>query len=207
MATVAVQAVDVEAPDTGVWVRRWTRKEYHRMARLGILRSEECTQLIEGEIIVMAAQLSPHATGVRLAEERAAFGPGFEVRAQLPLALGERSEPEPDVAVVPGSIRDYEREHPTSALLVVEVSDTTVRLDRERKGSLYARAGIPEYWLVNLRRRRLEVYRDPPLAAEAQIGARYQTQRVLTEEETVTPLAVPGARVPVADLLPRRRHS
>lgn len=85
----------------------------------------------------------------------------------------------------------------------VEVSDTTIGLDRGRKRSLYARAGIPEYWVVNLRRRQFEIYRDPAPAAEAPFGARYQTPHVLTEAEAVTPLPAPAARIAVADLLPR----
>jgi Uma2 family endonuclease len=206
MAAVAIQRVPVEAPAAGVQPRRWTREEYHRLAELGILGPEERVELIDGEIVVVPPQGSPHYTAIRATEEalRAAFGPGYDVRVQGPLALEERSEPEPDVAVVRGTFRDYEREHPASAVLVVEVADTTARYDRERKGRLYARAGIPEYWLLNLPRRRLEVYREPVPAGDLPRGARYATRQVLAEHEVVTPLAAPQARIAVADLLPRR---
>jgi Uma2 family endonuclease len=117
MAAVALQRVAVEAPEAGVQPRRWTREEYHRLAELGILGPEERVELIDGEIVVMPPQSSPHYTAIRAAEEalRASFGPGYDVRVQGPLALEERSEPEPDVAVVPGTFRDDEREHPASA--------------------------------------------------------------------------------------------
>jgi Uma2 family endonuclease len=187
--------------------RRWTRDQYHHLADAGILGPEERVQLIEGEIVVMAAQKSPHFTAICAGEEalRAAFGPGYHVRVQGPLALGDYGEPEPDLAVVPGSFRDYEAAHPTSAVLVLEVSDTTLGLDRRRKGSLYARAGLPEYWLVNLPARRVEVYRDPAPDPAAPYGARYQTRQVFGEHETVSPLSAPQARIAVADLLPLRR--
>jgi Uma2 family endonuclease len=86
----------------------------------------------------------------------------------------------------------------------VEVADTTVRYDRERKGRLYATVGIPEYWLLNLPRRCLEVYCDPVAAGDPSQGGRYATRQVLVEHEVVTPLAAPQARIAVADQLPRR---
>ncbi|MBI4572140.1 MAG: Uma2 family endonuclease [candidate division NC10 bacterium] len=92
---------------------------------------------------------------------RKAFGEGTHVRIQLPLALDPSSEPEPDVTVVRGSPRDYRDAHPSAALLVVEVADTTLSHDRDQKGSLYARAGVADYWIVNLVDQVLEVYRDP----------------------------------------------
>ncbi len=83
----------------------------------------------------------------------------YTVRNQMPLALDENSEPEPDVAVVPGKARDYTQAHPTTAVLVVEVADATLRLDRKTKQAVYARNGIAEYWIVNLKDNSLEVYR------------------------------------------------
>jgi Uma2 family endonuclease len=180
-----------------VQLRRWTREEYDRLVELGMFREDEHVQLIEGEIVEMTPQNAPHATAVRLVQEalRTVFDPGFDVRAQLPLALGEESEPEPDIAVVPGSPRDYRDRHPSTAELVVEVADATWRFDRERKGRAYARAGIPEYWIVSLENRTLEVYRDPA-------GDRYRTEHILQPEEEVSPLARPDASIRVADLLP-----
>lgn len=95
--------------------RRWTRDEYYRMAETGILRPDDRVELIDGEILSMAPQKSPHATAVALALQalQDALGDGLYVRAQVPLTLDETNEPEPDLAVVPGSPRDYRDHHPT----------------------------------------------------------------------------------------------
>ena len=187
-----------------VQVRRWTRQEYDKMVECGIFPPGERVELIDGEIIEMSPQKSGHATAIRLTEEalRLAFGAGYDVRVQMPLALDPLSEPEPDVAVVRGSPRDYRDAHPASALLVVEVADTTLSYDREQKGSLYARAGVADYWILNLSEGRLEVFRDPIAMAQARYGWIYRTVGYYTAGEQVSPLAAPQAVVPVADLLP-----
>ena len=185
-------------------VRRWTRMEYLKMAEAGVFAPGERVELIDGEIISMTPQKSPHAVAGGLVEDalRAAFGPGFHVRSQRPLSLGPDSEPEPDAAVVRGTLRDYVDAHPTMAVLIVEVSDTTLAFDRERKAGVYAKAGIREYWILNLIDRVLEVYRDPGPLREipSQIG--YRSIRNFGPSETVNPLALPPAAVRVADLLP-----
>jgi Uma2 family endonuclease len=111
--------------------------------------------------------------------------------------LSKWSEPEPDVSIVLGGPFDYLPEHPKAAdvRLLIEVADTTLRFDRGRKRSAYARSDIPEYWIVNLPARQLEVYRDP-------VGSRYRSVTVHSEHEAVTPLAAPHAFVRVSDLLP-----
>lgn len=187
-----------------VQVRRWTRDEYEKMLEAGVFSPDERVELIDGEILNMTPQKSAHATAIRLTEDalRTAFGAGHDVRTQLPLAIDPYSEPEPDVAVVSGRPRDYRLAHPTMALLIVEVADATLRHDRKRKGSLYARAGVPEYWIVNVLDRRLEVYRDPVLATKARYGWEYQTVRHYASEQEVTPLGATHARVAVEDLLP-----
>jgi Uma2 family endonuclease len=123
------------------------------------------------------------------------------VRGQGPLALDEESEPEPDLAVVPGSFRDYRSAHPSRPALVVEVAESSLLLDREHKGSLYARAGLADYWIVNLSERRLEIYREPAPDAGAAFGWRYRSVIVPEADAWVSPLARPSARVRVADLL------
>lgn len=125
---------------------------------------------------------------------RQAF-PGSYIRVQAPLALGGDSAPEPDVAVVPGSLWDYESEHPSTALLVAEVSRQSLLHDRKNKLPVYARYAIPECWILNLRNKTLEVYRDPS-------GERYGTRLVLRIGDTVTPVARPEAVIAVANLLP-----
>jgi Uma2 family endonuclease len=166
--------------------------------------NEQRVMLIDGEILVMATQKSPHSIGIALTADfvGSAFGVGFWVRQQMPLVLEGVSDTEPDIAVVRGSPRDYLQGHPRTALLVVEVSDTTLRFDRTRKASLNARGGIADYWVLNLVDRQLEVYRNP-LPAEAEpFGYRYADQTILRPGESIAPLAMPTASIEVADLLP-----
>lgn len=185
-------------------LRLWTREEYLKMAEAGVFAPGERVELIEGEIIKMTPQKGPHMTGVTLVSEelRRAFGKGCVVRVQGPIALGPLSEPEPDVAVVRGSPRDYRDAHPTAALLVVEVSDTTLVLDRQQKAGLYARAGIPEYWILNLLERVLEVYRDPAPIPDHPLGYGYRSSERLDASASVVPLGVSATAIAVADLLP-----
>ena len=177
----------------------WTREEYEKMVSAGVFHPEDRLELVNGEILEMAPQSSAHATAVCLVNEAlsAAYTPGFVLRVQVPVALGESSEPEPDIAVVRGRPRDYLAHHPTTASLVVEIADSSLGYDRGRKKELYAASGIPEYWIINLVDHCLEVYRDPD-----QEKATYQSCAVLTRNDTVSPLARPDASISVADLLP-----
>ena len=175
----------------------WTREEYDRLVASGGFQPESRVQLIRGEIVEMAPQGAGHATSIRLTQtllERL-FTPGYEVRGQLPLALGQWSEPEPDVAAVRGAIEDYRDAHPANAVLVVEVADATLEFDRTRKQQIYADAGITEYWIVNLVDGVLEVYRNPQ-------GGVYQQTLRLNPDDVVAPLTSPSARVRVSNLLP-----
>jgi Uma2 family endonuclease len=118
------------------------------------------------------------------------------------LALGQYSEPEPDAAVVRGTVRDFAAEHPTSAVLVVEVSDSTLAFDRDVKASLYAAAGIPEYWIVNLVERQLEIHREPTPMPAARLGYGYRTRVIALPRDKVSLPALVGAEAAVANLLP-----
>lgn len=183
-----------------VQTRLWTREEYERLVAAGFFNPAERLELIEGELLRMTPQGSTHATAVRLAEEalRSAFGQGFDVRVQMPLALDPDSEPEPDLAVVVGSPRDYRDAHPRTAVLVVEVADATLAYDRERKARMYAAAGIPEYWVLNLIDRCLEIHRDPAGAT----GSGYVNRIVVGVGHSASPLAHPTVPVQLSDLLP-----
>jgi Uma2 family endonuclease len=119
---------------------------------------------------------------------------GFSLRPQMPLALDFQSQPEPDLAVVPGHRRDYRNAHPTTAVLIVEVSESSLGLDRETKRLLYAEAGILDYWILDTKRQQLEVFRDPH-------DGDYRSRTILGLGDTIAPLAAPGASIPVADLL------
>jgi Uma2 family endonuclease len=183
--------------------RRWKRIEYDRLIEVGFFRPGDPVELLGGHLIVAEPQGSRHFAAVRAAEEalRGAFGPGWEIRGQGPLALDDESEPEPDLAVVPGTFRDYQAGHPSHPVLVVEVSESSLALDREHKGSLYARAGLPDYWIVNLPERVLEVYRDPEPLAAAPFGWRYRSTLALGAADSIAPLALPDRAIAVADLL------
>lgn len=175
----------------------WTREAYERMVESGSFRPGDRFELVEGVVYDMAPQNSRHATAIRLLQKAldAVFGAGFDIRCQLPLALGQDSEPEPDFAVVPGAPRDYRDSHPTAAVLVVEIADTSAFHDRVRKGRLYARAGIPEYWLLNLADGVMEVYREP-------LGETYVSREIRRATDKVAPLLFPETVTLVRDLLP-----
>ncbi len=184
--------------------RRWKRVEYERLIEKGIFLPGDRLELLAGELVVREPQGTPHAVGIGLAAEalRRAFGPGWDVRVQLPVALDDESEPEPDVAVVPGGPRDYLAAHPSRPVLVVEVAETSLALDRTHKGSLYARAGLADYWILNLVDGVLEVYRQPAPSSSAPFGWAYGEVQSLGATGLVSPLAAPSARIPVAALLP-----
>lgn len=184
-----------EAPATAAWPRRWrwSKDQYLRLRRENYF--VDCrVELVDGEIVVMTSG-EPHVGGVTLgyrALDRA-FGNGYYIRVQAPLDFGE-DRPEPDVAVVPGDPTTV-RATPTTALLVVEVSDTTLAYDLGRKARLYAERGVADYWVLDVSGRRLVVHRAPGPGGYAD----------LTEHAagaSVEPLARPGRPVAVSDLLP-----
>jgi len=189
--------------DPAIRTRRWTRMEYDRLIEAGFFQPGDKVELLGGQLMVAEPQGTAHATGIRLAVEalRRAFGPEWNVSVQLPIALDADSEPEPDVAVVPGGPRAYRHTHPARPALVVEVAESSLELDRSHKGSLYARGGVAEYWIVNLIDRRLEVHREPTADATAAYGWAYAMVRSLAAGATVSPLALDGS-IPVVDLLP-----
>jgi Uma2 family endonuclease len=188
---------------SGVRPRRWSKEEYYRLGELGFFEGQR-VELIEGRLMVHSPQKSLHSAVVDVVDDVLGrlFGAGYLARCQLPLDLGQVLEPEPDVAVVAGTRWQYLNAHPTSAVLVVEVADTTLAYDRNRKGSLYARAGIADYWIVNLVDGLLEVYRNPQPDATALHGYGYADRTDLHPPATVSPLALPQAMVAVTDLLP-----
>jgi Uma2 family endonuclease len=186
-----------------VTTRSWRRVEYERLVDLGVFTGERL-ELLNGVLVVREPQGSAHAAitskvGQALAR---AFGDGWYTRLHSPLALGEHSEPEPDVAVVAGAPEDYLAAHPATAALVVEVADSSLRLDRRFKAAVYAGAGLREYWIVNLPDRVLEVYREPHPPADPAEDWSYRSLATLPPSSQVTPLAAPHARILVADLLP-----
>lgn len=182
---------------------RMTRLRYEKLVDCGIFGPGDRVELLDGVLVAREPQGGRHAMAVglvRVALERA-FGARYHVREEKPVALDDLSEPEPDIVVVRGRLRDYPT-HPARPVLTVEVAESSLVLDRLRKGSLYARAGLTEYWIVNLLDEVLEVYRDPVRTASRRVGFKYGSVRLLKRHATVTPLAAPRARVRVASLLP-----
>ena len=186
------------------WQPHLTREAYELLVDRGQLGPADHVELIAGEIVAAEPQTSRHATGVGLGFDalHSVLSADFHVRSKLPLALYPDSEPEPDLAVVPGSPRDYRDVPPTTAALVVEVADTTLAYDRETKGGLYACAGLPDYWIVNLVDRVLEVYRQPAPDTAALLGYTYRERLRFGPQDRVSLLSTPEASVLVADLLP-----
>ena len=179
-------------------------QQYYAMGEQGLL-GDRRVELIDGEMIDQPMQGTPHAISLELVRATLSllFGPQFWVRMQLPLDFAPFSCPEPDVAVVLGTPRSYVGQpHPSTALLAVEVSETTLNMDRHRKASLYAAAGIQDYWIVNLEDHQLEIYRDPIPDATADFGHSYATSVILQPGDLASPLAMPNRQVAVNNLLP-----
>ena len=185
-------------------IRRWRRVEYERLIELGVFQPGERLELIDGLLVVREPQSARHAGTIRrlLAAFRRALGDVWQIDSQLPIALDDDSQPEPDVTVVPRDPRAYIDTHPSRPVLVVEVAESSYRIDREYKTSLYARARIPEYWIVDLVHDALEVHRDPEASAAAMDEWRYRSVETLRPPATVTPLIESSSSIPVGDLLP-----
>jgi Uma2 family endonuclease len=176
--------------------RIWTKKEYYKLIDIGFFNGKRA-ELIEGEIIEMSPIQTPHAIAIRLAETVLAkvFGKSYDVRGQLPIDFNETNEPEADVAVVKGNIRDYLESHPNTAELIVEISASTLSYDRNVKGKLYAKNGIQDYWIIDLNKRRVEIHRSPN-------SDKYNEITFFTENDEISPLAKSETKIKVSDLLP-----
>jgi Uma2 family endonuclease len=182
---------------TEIRKRRFTREEYHRLVDAGILREDDRLELIDGEIFEMSPINKRHAACVL--RMSTFFTRSFQqtalVSAQGPLRLNQYSEPQPDVIVLKPRDDFYGGEWtPRDVLLLVEVSDTTLKYDREVKLPRYAAAGIPEAWIADVNENLLFVYREPS-------GDGYKTELTLHYSDSVSPLAFPESIFKVEDLL------
>lgn len=179
--------------------RRISVAEFHRMVEVGILAEDDRVELLEGVLIAMPPMGEPHAWSVQELTHLIvrALPDGYRARPQLPVTLGDYSEPQPDLAIVPLKAGDPHTNHPESALLVIEVSDSSLRYDRNAKGPVYARWGIPEYWIIDVEGRAVEVRTNPDPA-----GARYRRMQRFTEGETLHAGTVPLPPIAVAAILP-----
>jgi Uma2 family endonuclease len=209
MASVEIRsALTEEREDSGLRRHLWTRDEVYRAMAAGVFDGAPKDwlkmELIEGELIEKMPQNRPHSVALTKGRRvlAAAFGEAFYISVQSPMRVSQASEPEPDLMVVPGEPDSYP-DHPTGAdtALVVEISDSTLRQDRIVKATIYARAGVPEYWVVMLKGRVLEVRRGPLLLPDRD-DWEYQSVQILQESDTVTAFGAPNVPILVADLLP-----
>jgi Uma2 family endonuclease len=184
-----------------VEAHHWTREEYERAVEAGAFEGWKI-ELVEGVLVDMTPQTSRHAgLATKVSGILAEVDPGDHLfRQHSPLGVTGDSMPEPDIAVVPPDPEgdSYISAHPTTAVLVVEIADSSLRYDREVKARVYAEAGIPEYWIMNLRSWQLEVYREPA-------GSTYGSRTILSLSDEVSPLFAAGAVIPVAQLFPQQR--
>lgn len=179
-------------------LRRWTVDEYHRMVEAGILTSEDHVELLDGQIIEMVPQDPPHASRIDDGGDylKAIFADRAKVRVHLPITLAPGSEPEPDFAIVRLQENRYRDRHPypQDVLLLIEMADSTVERDRDYKTPIYARAAIPEYWIVDLKKRQVTVFQHPQ-------GEEYQAERVYAETDSISPRLVPDVSVELRQLI------
>jgi Uma2 family endonuclease len=194
IAVTTIAIPSSRPPATGPRPVRWTCAEFHRFGDMGLFEGRRA-MLIDGVILEEGPMNPPHAITLELIGEtlRTAFGAGWRFRSQSPLVLGQDLDPEPDFAVMAGTARGSSG-HPTMADLVVEVADSSLDFDTNEKRLLYARAGLREYWVVDINGRQLLVFRDP------QAGD-YATRQTPGPADTISPLAAPAVAVRVADVL------
>ena len=179
-------------------LKRWTVQDYHRISELGILIADR-TELIEGQITIMAAKGTPHVTSLHLLANilRDRLGTSALVRTQDPIHLDDFSEPEPDLAIVQGTILDYAEQHPSpeQIYLVVEVADFTLKQNCEIKDKLYAKAGIDDYWVLAPQKRQLHIFRKPTSTG-------YSEHLILTEPNQASLLVFPDFAIALTSILP-----
>ncbi len=180
---------------------RWTVAEFNGMANPEQFEGRRLF-LLRGEIWEQGRMNPPHAVYLEHAHQvlRDIFPARFRARCQLSFLLADATELFPDVVIVTGSIRTFLTAHPTTADLIVEVSDSSLFFDSTTTAELYAAAGVPDYWVLDVNRRELHVFRDPQPVADN--GFAYRWSQTFPESDTVSPLAAPTATLRVADLLP-----
>jgi Uma2 family endonuclease len=197
-AQEAASSMDDVLATVEVRRRRFTVEEYYRMAEVGILTDRDRVELIEGEIVEMSPIGLRHALCVAELNSRLVRGVGDRAASWTPnpIRLFPDSEPEPDIVLIRGPLSRYSQHPgPADVLLLIEVADTSYRFDRDVKLPLYARAGVPEVWIVDLTRDVVEVFRQPSASSYA------STQRI-ERGGTVAPVAFPDVGLAVTEILP-----
>jgi Uma2 family endonuclease len=190
------------APVQALQPYRWSIDEYRELDKTGLFHDKK-TMLLHGEVFVMGLPSGPHDMALNLTQDylRSIIPAGHHIRNQQGFDIGTDNDPGPDLAVVPGSIRDYPAA-PTSAILIVEIANTSLVTDTTTKVELYALAHVPEYWVIDVVNRELQVFRDPVAKPLGRGANAYRNTQTLGENESVSPLFAPTTTVKVSDLLP-----
>lgn len=178
---------------THATTKRWTREEFYRLCEQGFFGPDDRVELIEGEIVVLPPPSPEHSAQIRKGVTSLVrlYGETHEICCQLPLDISGSFQPQPDFALVPiGATED--KVHPSVVDLVIEVALSSLDYDKLVKLPLYAQAGIPEYWVIDLKNRLVEVYRDPALLSDSKQLFGYKTKQILRPDDQVQPLKVPG---------------
>ena len=191
---VAIQQTEAESTAGEPQLRLFTIDELEAMVRLGIIGQDERVELIEGQVVKMNPQGTGHIWAITALIEFFAGQPGTTLTTQGTMQLAERSGPEPDLVILRAQTSRRRRPRPADALLVVEVANTSLSYDRRTKAVIYARAGIPEYWIVDLNDERIDVYTEP-----SEIG--YRALRVYGRGEQIGPEFSADLRVDVSAIL------
>jgi Uma2 family endonuclease len=180
----------------------WNREEYYRLAELGMIPDKH-VELIGGVIYEVSPQSTTHFYCFERTRRilESTFGDQYWVRSQGPMVGGDLNEPEPDLCVVRGQI-EVLPDHPSTGVLIVEVSKTSLAFDKLTKASLYASMQIPDYWILDIDHRKLWIHREPTIDSASPFGHRYLHVDVIGAEGSVSPLEKPDASIPVAQMLP-----
>ena len=175
----------------------WTVDDYHRMVETGVLTGSDRVELLEGQVIEMNPQLPPHAATTQRAFRYLdrLLEPVAYVRMQLPVTLKPKSEPEPDIAVVRIDANEYGDRHPTpdNIFLIIEVADSTLLGDRQQKALLYAKAGIADYWILDVNAKQVYVFREPTPEG-------YQQETIVAANTMLAPVTFPDITIPLNQL-------
>jgi Uma2 family endonuclease len=174
-------------------IRRISRKEYRQMVDAGILAEDEPIELLDGMLVTKMTRGGPHDRLITWLNWKLTrtIDDAFRVRPQCAFAAGEWSEPEPDFAIVRAD--DTLEDHPSEALLIIEVADSSLRRDRGWKQAIYAKAGVPEYWVVNAQDRTVEVYTEPTPNG-------FTRKQVLGDGDVLRPTTLSGIEIALAEL-------
>lgn len=188
----------IQMPAVDLPLKRWTVEDYHRMIAAGILTAEDRVELLEGQIVEMVPQDPPHASNTSsFANDLVLlFSRKAWIRTQLPITLSPNSEPEPDIAIVRIDANRYRDRHPApqDVFLLIEIADSTFQRDRNRKAKIYAEAGIPEYWIVDINQQQVIVLSNP------QTGI-YQREQLFAADAQIAPIAFPDVSIDLQTML------